>query len=74
MIKNKENVCEVVQDLRSFSYVKEGTSIEVALMTEENINIRYYDEKLITINYCQFDEGISTLYKDRKYINKVLFQ
>lgn len=74
MIKNKENVCEVVQDLRNFSYVKEGISVDVALIADENINIRYYDEKLITINYCQFEQGISTLYKDRKYINKVLFQ
>lgn len=74
MIKNKENICEVINDLKNFSYVKEGTAVDVALITEKDINIRYYDEKLITINYLQFDEGVSTLYKDRKYINKVLFQ
>ncbi len=74
MIKNKNNVCELLRNLKNFSYEKDDQLIDVELITAENVNIRYYDKKCIIINYHQYDEAVTTLYKDRKYINKVLFQ
>lgn len=74
MIKNKSSLCELLENLRSFSYEKDERMIEVQLVTDENVNIRYYEEKCITINYRKYEDAVSELYKDRKYINKVLFQ
>jgi len=74
MIKNKNGVIDLLNDLRNFSYSKEDTIVDVELVTEENVNIRYYEDKCIVINYHQYEDAVTTLYKDRKYINKVLFQ
>jgi len=74
MIKNKSNICELINEVKNFSYEKEAVIIDVELKTEESMHIRCYDEKCIIINYYDYEEGISALYKDRKYINKVLFQ
>lgn len=74
MIKNKSGVIELLNDLRNFSYSKEDTIVDVELVTEEDVNIRYYEDKCIVINYYQYEDAVTTLYKDRKYINKVLFQ
>lgn len=74
MIKNKSGVIELLNDLRNFSYSKEDTIVDVELVTEEDVNIRYYEDKCIVINYHQYEDAVTTLYKDRKYINKVLFQ
>lgn len=74
MIKNKTGVIDLLNDLRNFSYSKEDTIVDVELVTEENVNIRYYEDKCIVINYHQYEDAVTTLYKDRKYINKVLFQ
>jgi hypothetical protein len=74
MIKNKSNIGELLKNLTSFSYEKDDRMVNVQLITEENVNIRYYDKKCITINYHQYEDAVSELYKDRKYINKVLFQ
>ncbi|EQB85899.1 hypothetical protein J2Z44_003832 [Clostridium punense] len=74
MIKNKSGVIELLNDLRNFSYSKEDTIVDVELVTEDNVNIRYYEDKCIVINYHQYEDAVATLYKDRKYINKVLFQ
>lgn len=74
MIRNKSSIIDLLNDLKNFSYSKEDTIVDVGLITEEDVNIRYYDEKCIIIKYHQYEDAVSTLYKDRKYINKVLFQ
>ncbi|MGL4731789.1 MAG: hypothetical protein ACRCW0_09425 [Clostridium sp.] len=74
MIKNKSNISELISKLKSFSYEKEEALIEVSLKSEETVHIRCYGENCIIINYYDLDKGISQLYKDRKYINKELFQ
>jgi hypothetical protein len=74
MIKNKENINNVLNELKEFSYDKDGILVDVALYDNLNVNIRYYEDNCIKIDYCDYDNAISTLYKDRKYINKVLFQ
>jgi AAA15 family ATPase/GTPase len=74
MIKNKSSVIELLNDLRSFSYSKEDTVVDVGFITDKDVNIRYYDEKCIVIKYHHYEDAVSALYKDRKYINKVLFQ
>ncbi|MEG1257154.1 hypothetical protein [Clostridium sp.] len=74
MIKNKENIDTVLNELRSFSYVKNDILVDVILRDNCDVNIRYYEEKCIKIEYFKHENAISTLYKDRKYINKVLFQ
>lgn len=74
MIKNKSNICELINKVKNFSYEKETSLVEVELKSEEKVHIRYYEDDCIKINYYDFEKGISTLYKDRKYINKELFQ
>lgn len=74
MIKNKENIDKLLNDLKEFSYDKEGTLIDVSLNDNLNVKIRCYEKKCIKIDYYEYESAISTLYKDRKYINKVLFQ
>lgn len=74
MIKNKGNISELLDNVKRFSYFKENDEVDVVLKAEESINIRYSNDKCIVINFFNYDEGISTLYKDRKYINKKLFQ
>lgn len=74
MIKNKSNICELINEVKNFSYEKEDSVVDVELKTEESLHIRCYEEKCITINYYDYEKGVSALYKDRKYINKMLFQ
>ena len=70
MIKNKNNIIELLHEKRSFTYFKEDLEIEVTLKASESINIKYYNDKYIMINFFDYEEGISKLYKDRKYINR----
>lgn len=74
MIRNKENIDKLLNDLKEFSYDKDGALIDVILNENLNVKIRCYEEKFIKIEYYDYENAISTLYKDRKYINKVLFQ
>ena len=70
MIKNKNNIIELLDEIRSFTYFKEDLEVEVILKASESINIRCYNDKYIMINFFDYEEGISKLYKDRKYINR----
>ena len=70
MIKNKNNIIELLDNIKSFTYFKEDLQIDVSLKANESINIRCYNDKYIMINFFNYEEGISKLYKDRKYINK----
>ena len=70
MIKNKNNIIELLDEIKKFTYFKEDLEIEVTLKASESINIKYYNDKYIMINFFDYEEGISKLYKDRKYINR----
>jgi len=70
MIKNKNNIRELLDEIKSFTYFKDNAEIDVVLKERESINIRCYDDKCININFFDYKEGISMLYKDRKYINR----
>ena len=74
MIKNKNNIIELLGEVKRFTYFKENSEIDVVLKETEKINIRCYDEKCIIINFFDYEKGISMLYKDRKYINMKMFQ
>jgi len=69
MIKNKNNIVELLGEVKRFTYFKDNSEIDVVLKESENINIRCYDDKCIIINFFDYEKGISVLYKDRKYIN-----
>ncbi|NNU75057.1 hypothetical protein [Clostridium estertheticum] len=69
MIKNKNNIVELLGEVKRFTYFKDNSEIDVALKESEKINIRCYDDKCIIINFLDYETGISMLYKDRKYIN-----
>ncbi|MCB2295844.1 hypothetical protein LGK95_20475 [Clostridium algoriphilum] len=73
MIKNKNNIIELLNKIKRFSYFKNNSEIDVVLKETESINIRCYDDKCIVINFFNYDKGISMLYKDRKYINMKIF-
>ena len=70
MIKNKNNIIELLNEVKRFTYFKGKSEINVALKESEKINIRCYDDKCIIINSFDYEKGISMLYKDRKYINR----
>jgi len=74
MIKNKNNIIKLLEENRGFSYFKDDMEIDVVLKESESINIRCYDNKCIIINFFNYEEGISVLYKDRKYINMKMCQ
>ena len=74
MIKNKNNIIELLDEIKGFTYFKDNSEIDVVLKERESINIRCYDDKCIIINFFDYKKGISMLYKDRKYINKKMFQ
>lgn len=74
MIKNKDNIIKLLSEVKSFSYFKDNSEIDVTLKESESINIRCYDDKCIIINFFDYEKGISMLYKDRKYINRKMFQ
>ncbi|MBU3181466.1 hypothetical protein [Clostridium psychrophilum] len=74
MIKNKNNIIELLNKIKGFSYFKDNSEIDVVLKESENINIRCYDDKCISINFFNYEKGISMLYKDRKYINMMISQ
>lgn len=74
MIRDKDSIIELLNELKSFSYFKDKAEIHVVLKECESINIRRYDDKCIVINFLDYKKGISELYKDRKYINKKMFQ
>ncbi|MFT5873713.1 MAG: hypothetical protein ACI8WT_002660 [Clostridium sp.] len=74
MIKNKNNIVELLDKIKSFTYFKDNTEIDVVLKDYEGINIRCYEDKCIVINFFDYKKGISMLYKDRKYINKKMIK
>jgi len=74
MIKNKNNLIELLDENKGFTYFKDNAEIDVVLKGSQSINIRCYDEKRIIINFFDYEHGISMLYKDRKYINMKMFQ
>ena len=74
MIKNKNNVIELLEENKGFTYFKDNAEIDVILKEGESINIRCYDKKRIIINFFNYEKGISMLYKDRKFINMEMFQ
>ena len=74
MIKNKNNIIKLLDEIRSFTYFKNNSEIDVVLKERESINIRCYDDKCIIINFFNYEKGISMLYKDRKYINMKITQ
>ncbi|APC42371.1 hypothetical protein [Clostridium estertheticum] len=69
MIKNKNNIVELLGEVKRFTYFKDNSEIDVVLKESEKINIRCYDDKCIIINFLDYETAISMLYKDRKYIN-----
>lgn len=74
MIRTKENLKDILMELKKFNYNKEDEDIDVYLKEEDNIKIVFNSQKYIKINFYTYDEALSLLYKDRKYINKALFQ
>lgn len=70
MIKNKNSIRELLECIKRFTYFKDNAEIDVVLKESEGINIRSYDDKCIIINFFDYKRGISTFYKDRKYINR----
>lgn len=74
MIKTKDNIKEILSSSKKFTYDKEGTDIDVFLHEDNGIKMMCDSESKISIYYYSYDEGLSLLYKDRKYINKALFQ
>ena len=74
MIRTKENLSSILNELDKFEYVKEDEQIEVCNNDNSKIKFICYSSKCIKIEYHDYEEAISLLYKDRKYINKVLFQ
>lgn len=74
MIKNKDSIIELLDGVKCFSYNKENAEIDVVVKESASINIRRYDDKCIIINFFDYEQGISMLYKDRKYINRKMFQ
>lgn len=74
MIKNKNNIVELLGEVKRFTYFKDNSEIDVVLKESEKINIRCYDDKCIIINFFDYEKGISMLYKDRKYINMKMSQ
>ncbi|KYH35158.1 hypothetical protein CLTEP_07820 [Clostridium tepidiprofundi DSM 19306] len=72
MIRCKNNVEELIKKQGSFKYFKESAQVDVSLKSDELIRIRYNNPKCIVINFFNYDDAISRLYKDRKYINKYL--
>ncbi|MBX4263857.1 hypothetical protein [Clostridium estertheticum] len=73
MIKNKNNIVELLGEVKRFTYFKDNSEIDVVLKESEKINIRCYDDKCIIINFLDYETGISMLYKDRKYINMEIY-
>lgn len=74
MIKTKDNIKEILSSSEKFTYDKEGTDIDVFLHEDNGIKMMCDSKSKISIYYYSYDEGLSLLYKDRKYINKALFQ
>lgn len=74
MIKTKDSIKEILSSSKKFTYDKEGTDIDVFLHEDNGIKMMCDSESKISIYYYSYDEGLSLLYKDRKYINKALFQ
>ena len=72
MIRCKNNVEELIRKQGGFQYFKEAARVDVSLKSDELISIRYNNPKSIVINFVNYDEAISKLYRDRKYINKYL--
>jgi len=70
MIKNKNNIRDLLDENKRFTYFKDNAEIDVVSKERECINIRYYDDKCIIINFFDYKKGISMLYKDRKFINR----
>ena len=70
MIKNKNNIIELLGEVKRFTYFKDKSEIDVVLKESEKISIRHYNDSCIIINFFDYEKGISMLYKDRKYINK----
>ncbi|MGG7163099.1 hypothetical protein [Clostridium ihumii] len=70
MIKSKDNVCELINEMGNFSYEKDNSIVDVVLMPHQCVHIRCYEESCIKINYYDYNKGVSKLYRDRKYINK----
>lgn len=73
MIKNKNNIIELLESVRKFTYVKDTMEIDVSLKENSGISIRQNTPTCFVINFMDLDTGISTLYKDRKYINKDMY-
>ena len=74
MIKNKNNIIQLLDEIKRFTYYKDTAEIDAVLKERECINIRCYEDKCIIINFFNYENGISVLYKDRKYINRKIFQ
>ncbi|SHI12671.1 hypothetical protein SAMN02745196_03049 [Clostridium collagenovorans DSM 3089] len=72
MIKSKSHLEELIQEVKSFTYAKDSGEVDVALK-DETVSIRYDMPKCIVINFLEYEQALSLLYKDRKYINQQLF-
>lgn len=73
MIKSKNSLEELLKDMKSFTYYKDSTEIDVELKEQDEIAIRQNAPSYIEINFFEYDKALSTLYKDRKYINQCVF-
>lgn len=73
MIKNKNNIIELLNAMRNFTYIKDSTEIAVVFRGKSDINFLYNTPSCFITKSLDYDKGVSVLYQDRKYINKVLF-
>ncbi|MEK6264974.1 MAG: hypothetical protein N2B06_09445 [Clostridium sp.] len=66
MIARKNNIIKLLDDIKSLTYIKEITAMDVGLKENEYISIKCYSDKGIDNNFSDYKNGISMLYKDRK--------
>jgi len=73
MIKSKSCLEDLLKEMKSFTYYKEESQIDVQLKDINGVTIRCNTPSCIEINMLDYDKAISFLYKDRKYINQSVF-
>ncbi|MCJ7691460.1 MAG: hypothetical protein MUO60_19425 [Clostridiaceae bacterium] len=65
MIKNKNNIIKLLNEIKSFTCSKEATQVDMDLRERECIDIKCYGDRFVDTDFDNID-GITMLYKDRK--------
>ncbi|MCJ7691226.1 MAG: hypothetical protein MUO60_18200 [Clostridiaceae bacterium] len=64
--KNKNNTIKLLNEIKSFTFFKEATEIDMDLRERECIGIKCYGDRFVDIDFYDNKDGITMLYKDRK--------